>query len=96
MIIIYSDLHPVFHQTFPEQTHKEGPAVSLKCVASGNPPPILSWLVVNIFLFSFIVCLRYLDDQLLRINQETDFMNKRENGFMDRLVIGKYLEIEGR
>ena len=34
---------PRLHSTFGQQTLRPGPAVSLQCVASGNPPPSISW-----------------------------------------------------
>ena len=37
------DVPPRLHSTFGQQTLRPGPAVSLQCVASGNPPPSISW-----------------------------------------------------
>ena len=34
---------PQFQSTFTERTLQPGPSVSLKCVASGNPVPEISW-----------------------------------------------------
>lgn len=34
---------PIIHQAFPEETLHPGPSVFLKCVASGNPTPEISW-----------------------------------------------------
>lgn len=36
---------PELQSTFIEQTVQPGVSVSLRCVASGNPPPRLSWLL---------------------------------------------------
>ncbi|XP_039300618.1 LOW QUALITY PROTEIN: Down syndrome cell adhesion molecule-like protein Dscam2, partial [Nilaparvata lugens] len=38
-----SDASPVLSYSFIEQTLQPGPAVSLKCSASGNPTPSISW-----------------------------------------------------
>lgn len=37
------DAGPELTHWFPEQTLQPGPTVSLKCVASGNPPPRFTW-----------------------------------------------------
>ncbi|XP_063226995.1 cell adhesion molecule Dscam2 [Bacillus rossius redtenbacheri] len=37
------DASPELVQWFTEQTLQPGPAVSLKCVATGNPPPQFAW-----------------------------------------------------
>lgn len=34
---------PIIRQGFPEETLHPGPSVFLKCVASGNPTPEISW-----------------------------------------------------
>lgn len=36
---------PELHATFIAQTLQPGPAVSLRCTASGSPPPHISWLL---------------------------------------------------
>ncbi|XP_067002094.2 cell adhesion molecule Dscam1 [Anabrus simplex] len=36
---------PELQSTFIEQTLQPGPPVSLRCVASGNPPPRITWLL---------------------------------------------------
>ncbi|XP_039276122.1 Down syndrome cell adhesion molecule-like protein Dscam2 [Nilaparvata lugens] len=38
-------IYPELQSTFIEQTLQPGMTVSLKCVASGNPPPRVSWLL---------------------------------------------------
>lgn len=38
-----SDAPPVLLYSFIEQTLQPGPAVSLKCSATGNPTPQISW-----------------------------------------------------
>ena len=38
-----SDSSPELHYRFQEQTLQPGPSVSLKCVATGNPPPQFIW-----------------------------------------------------
>lgn len=38
-----SDAAPVFHYVFTEETLQPGPFISLKCVASGNPLPQITW-----------------------------------------------------
>lgn len=46
-IIVFpcADAPPVLLYSFIEQTLQPGPAVSLKCSASGNPTPQISWLL---------------------------------------------------
>jgi len=78
--LILGDVPPVFHFKFSEQTLREGPAVSLKCTASGNPPPTISWFV---------------DDELISITDRFDFLNARGSSFVDRIVIGQYLNHDG-
>ncbi|KAF8774513.1 Down syndrome cell adhesion molecule-like [Argiope bruennichi] len=43
MLLIVTDAAPVFHYVFTEETLQPGPFVSLKCVASGNPLPQITW-----------------------------------------------------
>ena len=43
--IIFSDAMPALLYKFSEQTLQPGPSVSLKCIAKGNPPPTLEWLL---------------------------------------------------
>ena len=46
--IIYfyvSDAMPALLYKFSEQTLQPGPSVSLKCIAKGNPPPSIQWLL---------------------------------------------------
>jgi hypothetical protein len=38
-----SDASPELLYWFTEQTVQPGPAISLKCVATGNPPPQFVW-----------------------------------------------------
>jgi len=40
-----ADASPVLLYRFSEQTLQPGPSVSLKCVAKGNPPPRITWLL---------------------------------------------------
>ena len=71
----------MLHSQFSEQTLRAGPAVSLSCVASGNPPPSITW---------------YLDDQQVSLTNQLDFLSQRQSNFMDRLVMGQYLGSMGR
>ncbi|XP_067123055.1 cell adhesion molecule Dscam1-like [Centruroides vittatus] len=41
--LLLGDATPVFHYVFSEETLQPGPFVSLKCVASGNPLPQITW-----------------------------------------------------
>ncbi|CAL1284864.1 unnamed protein product [Larinioides sclopetarius] len=41
--LLLGDAAPVFHYVFTEETLQPGPFVSLKCVASGNPLPQITW-----------------------------------------------------
>ncbi|CAB4062778.1 DSCAM [Lepeophtheirus salmonis] len=43
--LVLGAVPPEFHSIFNEQTLRPGPKVSLKCVASGNPPPEISWFL---------------------------------------------------
>lgn len=36
---------PLIRHSFGEQTFRSGPALRLKCVASGNPTPDITWLL---------------------------------------------------
>lgn len=45
IIIIIIDDAPQFLETFLPQTLEPGPGVSLKCIASGNPLPQVTWLL---------------------------------------------------
>ncbi|XP_075215283.1 cell adhesion molecule Dscam2-like [Lycorma delicatula] len=38
-------IYPELQSTFIEQTMQPGMSTSLKCIASGNPPPRISWLL---------------------------------------------------
>lgn len=40
---LFPDAPPILLYSFIEQTLQPGPAVSLKCSASGNPTPQISW-----------------------------------------------------
>jgi hypothetical protein len=40
-----SDAYPQFIYRFIEQTLQPGPAISLKCSATGNPTPKVLWLL---------------------------------------------------
>ena len=40
-----SDAMPALLYKFSEQTLQPGPSVSLKCIAKGNPPPSIQWLL---------------------------------------------------
>jgi hypothetical protein len=42
-LLFLSDAPPILLYSFIEQTLQPGPAVSLKCSASGNPTPQISW-----------------------------------------------------
>lgn len=42
-IFRFTDAPPTMEYTFIEQTLQPGPTVSLKCSASGNPTPSMSW-----------------------------------------------------
>ncbi|PRD35231.1 UNVERIFIED_CONTAM: Dscam2 [Trichonephila clavipes] len=41
--LLLGDAAPVFHYVFTEETLQPGPFISLKCVASGNPLPQITW-----------------------------------------------------
>ena len=41
----HADALPVLLYKFSEQTMQPGPSVSLKCIAKGNPPPRIEWLL---------------------------------------------------
>ena len=41
--ILFSDILPTLSYSFIDQTVQPGPLVSLKCSASGNPTPRISW-----------------------------------------------------
>lgn len=43
LCIVLSDAPPVMLNSFIEQTLQPGPAVSLMCVATANPPPKFTW-----------------------------------------------------
>ncbi|XP_040566562.1 cell adhesion molecule Dscam1 isoform X3 [Lepeophtheirus salmonis] len=77
--LVLGAVPPEFHSIFNEQTLRPGPKVSLKCVASGNPPPEISW---------------FLDDEHLSVavNQRKDSSYRH---LRDRLVIGQYLSPSG-
>jgi Down syndrome cell adhesion molecule len=40
---LLSEVYPQLVYRFIEQTMQPGPSVSLKCSASGNPTPQISW-----------------------------------------------------
>lgn len=42
-MLLFPDAPPVLLYSFIEQTLQPGPAVSLKCSATGNPTPQISW-----------------------------------------------------
>lgn len=42
-LMVVTDASPELLYWFSEQTLQPGPAVSLKCVATGNPPPQFVW-----------------------------------------------------
>lgn len=44
-IIFIAAVSPEFEDTFAEETLQPGLAISLKCVANGNPPPRINWLL---------------------------------------------------
>ena len=44
-IFCISDAMPALLYKFSEQTLQPGPSVSLKCIAKGNPPPSIQWLL---------------------------------------------------
>ncbi|XP_050430112.1 cell adhesion molecule Dscam2 isoform X2 [Adelges cooleyi] len=41
--VVLGDASPIMEYTFIEQTLQPGPTVSLKCSASGNPTPSMTW-----------------------------------------------------
>ena len=41
----FTAVAPELQSTFIEQTLQPGPPVSLRCAASGNPPPRITWLL---------------------------------------------------
>lgn len=43
MLSLLADASPEMNVHFTEQTLQPGPTVSLKCVATGNPPPQFTW-----------------------------------------------------
>ncbi|XP_063232283.1 cell adhesion molecule Dscam2-like [Bacillus rossius redtenbacheri] len=43
--LVLGAVAPELQSTFIEQTLQPGPPVSLRCVASGNPPPRFTWLL---------------------------------------------------
>ncbi|KAJ8879129.1 hypothetical protein PR048_019735 [Dryococelus australis] len=43
--VVHAAVAPELQSTFIEQTLQPGPPVSLRCVASGNPPPRFTWLL---------------------------------------------------
>ena len=43
--LVLGDASPLLLQTFSEQTLVPGPFVTLRCTASGNPPPDFTWLL---------------------------------------------------
>lgn len=45
MCIIFAAVGPELQSTFIEQTLQPGQPVSLRCIASGNPPPQFTWLL---------------------------------------------------
>ena len=45
IIFFVSDAMPALLYKFSEQTLQPGPSVSLKCIAKGNPPPSIQWLL---------------------------------------------------
>ena len=45
MFCSLTDAMPVLLYKFSEQTLQPGPSVSLKCIAKGNPPPNIEWLL---------------------------------------------------
>ena len=45
IIFCVSDAMPALLYKFSEQTLQPGPSVSLKCIAKGNPPPSIQWLL---------------------------------------------------
>lgn len=49
---VLSDASPELMYWFSEQTLQPGPTVSLKCIATGNPPPQFTWTLDG-FLVSF-------------------------------------------
>lgn len=46
------DLSPSLKLTFPEKTVRPGRYVSLTCVASGHPEPLIRWKLDNIWTLS--------------------------------------------
>lgn len=41
----FAAIGPELHSTFIEQTINPGLPISLRCIASGNPPPRITWLL---------------------------------------------------
>lgn len=44
-LLVYSAVAPRLLSTFIEQTLQPGPPLSLRCAASGSPPPRITWLL---------------------------------------------------
>lgn len=54
-VCVISDASPELQYIFSEQTLQPGPTVSLKCVATGNPPPQFTWTLDGFQVFTRII-----------------------------------------
>lgn len=64
LCFVLSDAPPVMLNSFIEQTLQPGPAVSLMCVATANPPPKFTWT---------------LDGFAVRLKILIHFLNEKKN-----------------
>ncbi|KAL1110142.1 hypothetical protein AAG570_008219 [Ranatra chinensis] len=63
----FGDASPELAYSFSEQTLQPGPPLSLKCVATGNPPPQFTW---NLDGFSIPDSTRFLVGQYVTVHDE--------------------------